>query len=176
MNLSKKIFLFGLYSYAINALFLLMELLPPVIRKLIFKTLFKNLGKNCLIDYKTYFRYPSRISIGDNVSINRGCSFYAAYMVKNVFIKIGNNVALGPHVRIFSASHDYSTYDLRDIAASVTIEDYVWIGGEAIILPGVHVGKGSVIGAGAVVSKNVPPFSVVVGNPARVIKNRTITH
>lgn len=153
-----------------------MELLPPFVRNLLFKLIFKKMGKNCLIDYKTYFRYPSRISVGNHVTINRECALYASYMVENVEIKIGNNVALSPHVRIFTATHDYSTLGLDDTAASVIIEDYAWIGGGAIILPGVTIGEGSVIGAGAVVSKNVPPYSVAVGNPARVIKARTLSH
>lgn len=73
--------------------------------------------------------FPSRITIGDNVTINRECALYASYMVDNVEIKIGNNVALSPHVRIFTATHDYSTLGLDDKAASVIIEDYAWIGG-----------------------------------------------
>lgn len=175
MNFTTKIFFYGIYSYIINFFYLIMELLPPFLRNLIFKLLFKKFGRNCLLDYKTYFRYPSRISLGDNVTINRDCSLYASYMVNQVEIKIGNNVALSPHVRIFTATHDYSSLGLDDTAASVIIEDYAWIGGGAIILPGVTIGEGSVIGAGAVVSKNVPPYSVAVGNPARVIKVRTLS-
>ncbi len=176
MNLSTKIFLYSIYSFFINILYLLMEILPSFGRNLIFKFIFKKVGRNCLIDYKTYFRYPSRISLGYNVTINRDCSLFASYMVDNIEITIGNNVALGPHVRIFTATHDYSTLDLSDTAASVIIEDYVWIGGGSIILPGVVVGKGAVIGAGSVVTKSVPPFSVAVGNPARVIKDRILSH
>lgn len=176
MIFTTKIFFYGIYSYIINFFFLIMELLPPFARNLIFKLLFKKVGRNCLLDYKTYFRYPSRISLGDNVTINRDCALYASYMVNQVEIKIGNNVALSPHVRIFTATHDYSSLGLDDTAASVIIEDYAWIGGGAIILPGVTIGEGSVIGAGAVVSKSVPPYSVAVGNPARVIKARTLSH
>lgn len=176
MNSSTKIFFYGLYSYFMNIVYLLMEILPPFSRNIIFRFIFKEIGKSCMLDYKTYFRYPSRISLGDNVSINRDCALYASYMVANVEIKIGNNVALAPHVRIFTATHDYSTLGLVDTAASVIIEDHVWIGGGSIILPGVIIGKGAVIGAGSVVSKSVPPFSVAVGNPARVIKERVLSH
>jgi acetyltransferase-like isoleucine patch superfamily enzyme len=65
---------------------------------------------------------------------------------------------------------------LDDTAASVIIEDNVWIGGGSIILPGVTIGSGAVIGAGSIVIKSVPPFSVAVGNPARVIKARILSH
>lgn len=176
MEFTIKIFLYSMYSYLINILYLMMEIFPPFARNLVFKLVFKKVGKNCLLDYKTFFRYPSRISIGDNVTINRECALYASYMVKNVEIKIGNNVALSPHVRIFTATHDYSTLDLDDIAASVIIEDFAWIGGGAIILPGVTIGEGAVIGAGSIVSKNIPPYCVAVGNPARVIKSRVLSH
>lgn len=175
MKFATKIFLYGIYSFFMNIFYLLMELLPPFVRNLIFKLAFKKLGKNCLLDYKTYFRYPSRISLGDNVTINRDCALYASYMVDNMEIRIGNNVALSPHVRIFTATHDYSTLGLYDTAASVIVEDNAWIGGGAIILPGVTIGEGAIIGAGSIVSKSVPPYSVSVGNPARVIKSRVVS-
>lgn len=175
MEFKVKVFLFGIYSYFMNLFYLLMELLPPFARNLIFKLVFRKLGKNCLLDYKTYFRYPSRISLGDNVTINRDCALYASYMVEGVEIRIGSNVALSPHVRIFTASHDYATRGLDDIAASVIIGDYAWIGGGAIILPGVTIGEGAVVGAGSIVSRSVPPYSVAIGNPARVIKKRELS-
>ena len=176
MGLRTKLFIYSFYTYFNNLLFLLMEILPPLIRNLIFRMAFKKLGKNCLLDYKTYFRYPSRISLGDNVTINRDCSLYASYMVKNVEIKIGNNVALSPHVKIFAATHDYSEFALPDTAASVTIGDFAWIGGGAIILPGVTIGEGAIVGAGSIVSRDIPPHSVAVGNPALVIKERVARH
>ena len=175
MKFRTKIFVYGVYSYLINLFYLFMELLPPFGRNLIFKFVFKSVGRNCLLDYKSYFRYPSRITLGNNVTINRECALYASYMVAGVEIRIGNNVALSPHVRIFTATHDYSTLDLDDTAASVIIEDYAWIGGGATILPGVTVGEGAVIGAGSIVTKSVPPYSVALGNPARVIKRRVLS-
>lgn len=175
MELRTKILLYGIYSYFTNIFYMLMELLPSFARNLIFKLVFKKIGRNCLLDYKTYFRYPSRISLGDNVTINRDCALYASYMVEGVEIRIGNNVALSPHVRIYAATHDYTDLSLPDTAASVIIEDYAWIGGGAIILPGVTIGEGAVIGAGSIVSRSVPPYSVAIGNPARVIKERAVS-
>ena len=174
MNLRKKLFLFNSYSYLNSIFYLLMEIVPPCIRNIIFKLILKKLGKKCLLDYRTYFRYPSKISIGDNVFINRGCSLYASYMVPDVEIKIGNNVVLSPHVQIFTASHDYSALDLADVAASVIIEDNVWIGGGTIILPGVTIGQGAAIGAGSIVSRSIPPYCLAVGSPACVIKKREL--
>jgi len=137
--------------------------------------LFKKYGTSNNIDYKTYFRYPSKISIGNKVWINRGCQLYGSFHNKETEIILGNNIALGPNVIIFTATHDYRHLNLPDKAESVVIEDNVWIGGNTTILPGVIIGEGSVIGAGSIVTKSIPPFSIAVGNPAVVIKRREIT-
>ena len=117
MNLRTKLFLYSFYTYFNNLFFLLMELLPPFVRNLAFRLVFRKIGSNCLLDYKTYYRYPSHISLGDNVTINRDCALYASYMVEGVEIRIGNNVALSPHVRIYAATHDYTDLGLPDTAA-----------------------------------------------------------
>ncbi|MFF2091719.1 acyltransferase [Paenibacillus sp. NPDC058174] len=166
--------LFSTYSYLFNLFYLLMEVLPPVIRSVVFKIAFRKYGKNNNIDYKTYFRYPSKISIGNGVWINRGSQLFASYFIKDAEIILGNNVALGPNVIIFSASHDYNYLNLPDTAGSIVIGDNVWIGGNSIILPGVVIGEGCVIGAGSVVTKSIAPYSIAVGNPARVIQRREI--
>jgi acetyltransferase-like isoleucine patch superfamily enzyme len=167
------LYLYNAYTYAYNLLYGLLELLPQFVRRIFFKAMFRRLGAAGLVDYKTYFRYPSKMSIGDHSYINHGCCFYGSSL-KGVEIVIGNDVALGPHVKIFTATHDYSTYDLKDTAASVRVEDNAWVGGGTIILPGVTIGRGAVIGAGSVVTKDVPPFSVAVGNPARVVREREV--
>ena len=86
---------------------------------------------------------------------------------------IGNRVQIGTGVSIFSAGHDTSVLSRRkfvEFGHPVFIEDDCWIGGNVIILPGVRIGQGSTIGAGSVVTKDVPPFSVAVGSPCRVRK------
>ena len=91
---------------------------------------------------------------------------------------IGNNVMMGPDVCIYVRNH---AFDRTDIPMNlqgftpekpVVIEDDVWIGARVIILPGVHIGTGAVIGVGAVITKNVPDYAVVGGNPARILKMR----
>ena len=167
-----KLFLFGIYSYITNIMWVFLEIMPNFIRKIIFKIIFRSFGKNSLIDYGSYARYPSRIEIGDNVTINRGCKLFASFFRKDVRIKIGNNIAIAPDVSFFAAGHDYHYYNLPDIAASITVEDNVWIGGRSIILQGVTVGEGAVVAAGSVVSRDVEPYTIVGGNPARFIKKR----
>ena len=92
-------------------------------------------------------------------------------------VTIGKNVALGPGVIIPGASHDTSLLINSAMGASLNvigtvIEDDAWIGGNACILDGVTVGRGAVVGAGAVVTKNIPPYAVAMGNPARVVRGR----
>ncbi len=165
---------FSSHSYLWNLVNLVTELLPPPLRYLWFKLCLKRLGSKGYIDHKTYFRYPGKISIGNNVWINRGCRFFASYHVKEAVINVGNNVAFGPEVCVFSAGHGTRFRKLTNTAASVIVEDYCWIGGRAILLPGVRIGEGAVVAAGSVVSRDVPAWTIVGGVPARFIKMRTL--
>lgn len=169
-----KAFLFGGYSFLENVLRLLLEVLPHPVRWVFFKLLLGRLGAGSMIDYQTYFRYPWQIHIGNGVWINRGCQFYGAMVAANGRISIGDKTALGPGVRVLSATHDHGHLDLPDLALGVNIGPYVWIGAGATILPGVSIGEGAVVGAGSVVTKDVAPYSIVAGNPARYIKQRVI--
>lgn len=174
MKRNVLIFLFSIYSYCINLLFLVLELLPPFIRWVFFKICLKKLGKGSLIDYKTYFRYPSKISLGHHVAINRGCEFYASFLVPTGTITVGDHVTFSPNVKIYTIGHDPSTKELADLAGPIVIENHAWIAADCIILPNVTIGEGAVIGAGSVVTRCIPPYSIAVGVPAKVIKKRTI--
>lgn len=116
----------------------------------------------------------ANIEIGNGVSIGEYCHLTSANK-----IKIGNGVLTGRFVLISDNSHGFSKIDDLETAplsrkiiskGPVIIEDNVWLGDKVTILPGVTVGKGSIIGANAVITKNVPPFALVGGNPAKVIK------
>jgi acetyltransferase-like isoleucine patch superfamily enzyme len=172
---SMKRHLFSHYMYLENLVFALLEICPPLIRILFFKILFKSFGKNSQIDYQTYFRYAFKVSIGTNTWINRGTQFYPSHYVKEATITIGDNVLIGPNVRLFAAGHDYNQRHFKDTGAPIVVQNNVWIGGNAVILPGVTLGEGCVIGAGSVVTKSVEPYTFAVGNPARPLKERTLT-
>lgn len=169
-----KRFLFETYSFAENLVRLLMELLPQPLRYWIFKALLARLGAGSMIDYQTYFRYPWKISVGIGVSINRGCEFYGSMLDGKAHITVGDHCALAPRVRVLSATHDYGFLHLPDMSASVTIGKHVWIGAGATLLPGINIGDGAVVAAGSVVTRDVDPFTIVGGNPARFIKNREL--
>lgn len=141
------------------------------------KRKFKHFGKNAAFRPGAYAVAASKISIGDNVVI-RPSSFLFAYPsnLDEGHITIENDVLIGSGVHIYVSNHSFSDKTKPIIAQghdqpkSVTLEEGCWIGANAIILGGVTIGKNSVVGAGAIVTRTVPPFTVVAGNPAKVIK------
>lgn len=173
-NKSLVLFLYATFSFGSNLTWLILDLLPQFARRLIFWLVFKHFGRDCMLDYRCFVRYPWRVSIGSNVVINRGCELYPSMQTDGGTITLEDHVVLGPGVVIFAAGHEYSQLDLPDISKPVTIGRYSWIGGKTIILPGVLIGEGVVVGAGSVVSNNIAAYSVAVGNPAKVIKKRIL--
>lgn len=115
--------------------------------------------------------FSSKVSVGDYGNIGKN-----AYVQGKVII--GKYVMMGPECNIWTINHETARTDIpmcqqgNKDEKSVVIEDDVWIGSRVTILPGVHIGKGTVIGAGTVIGTSIPEYSVVVGNPARVVKNR----
>ena len=109
-----------------------------------------------------------QLVIGENSVINQRCRLDA-----RGFLTIGANVSISPEVHILTADHDIATDDIGGRLRSVTIGDYVFVGSRAMILPGVEVGEGAVVAAGAVVTKSVASRDVVAGIPARKIGTRT---
>ncbi|MFY9074604.1 acyltransferase [Malaciobacter mytili] len=164
---------FLIYSYFLNLFFFIIDSMPHFIRYIFFKLFFKKIGKNVMIDYKTFFRYMSGIKIGNNVSINRGCEFFtSANLGTNIDIK--NNVTFSPNVKIYGAGHDYKYLHLPDTSGDIVIKEYVWVGANSIILQGVTIGEYSIVSANSVVTKDIPPYSIVSGIPAKIIKRRDL--
>ncbi len=144
------------------------------IRTFIHKKRLKSCGEKVIICSGTRFQVAKNISIGNNVRIGEKSRFSGIGG-----ITIGNNVAFGPEVVVWSSNHNFNNpellpYDDNSTKEPVKIEDNVWIGARACIVPGVTIGEGAVIAMGAVVTKDVPPCAVVGGNPAKVIKYRDI--
>lgn len=122
-----------------------------------------------MIDYNTYFRYPSKIKIANGVEINRGAQFYPSYKSKDSMIEIHENVLIAPNVVFFGAGHKFP--DLNHVSDSIVIQKNSYIGGNSVIRYGVCIGENSVVAAGSVVISNIPPNSLAAGNPAIVIKS-----
>lgn len=144
-----------------------------------YKRLFYSCGKNVVFSpTKSEFDYKN-ISIGEKVYIGPGALFVSTLS----HIYIGDKVMFGPNVSLLGGNHsthiigkfmaDYSLKDKRDDDDDdILIDKDVWVGTGSIILKGVKVGRGAIVAAGSVVNKNVPPYSIVGGTPAKVLKYR----
>lgn len=161
---------YGLARY-LPASYLPLGNLFKSIRYQICRHLFASCGKNVNVESAAFFYSGKNVSVGDNSGLGR----HARISGK---VTIGRDVMMGPHVTIYTRNHDFSRTDIpmnqQDFCKEepVTIGDDVWIGSHIIILPGVSIGRGSVIGAGSVVTKDVPEWTIVAGNPAKVIRSR----
>jgi len=137
-------------------------------RKLVIKKLFGSVGAEFIIEQPFYCDYGCNIRIGENFFANFNC-----VILDEAPVRFGRNVMLGPNVSIYTAGHplDIETRNAGvEYAYPVTIGNNVWVGGNVIILPGVSIGDNSVIGAGSVVTKNIPANVVAVGNPCKVLR------
>ncbi|MBU2668048.1 sugar O-acetyltransferase [Actinoplanes bogorensis] len=138
-------------------------------RRKVLRELLGSIGVDVDIRPPLHVDYGSHLHIGDRTFINFGL------MALDVAeIRIGQDVLMGPNVQLLTPTHPVDPEPRRakwEAALPITIGDNVWIGGMAVICPGVTIGANSVIGAGAVVTKDIPADVVAVGNPARVIRS-----
>jgi maltose O-acetyltransferase len=141
------------------------------IRGVICRNIFRSTGRNVNVERGAHFGWGSEVIIGDSSRIGTNCQVPAN-------VRIGSDVMIGPDVLIVAQNHKYDSIEIPMRLQGnmppypVTIEDDVWIGARVIILPGVTVHMGAIIGAGAVVTKDVPSYAICAGNPARVVKYR----
>lgn len=129
----------------------------------------KACGENCSFYMPIYIAGPENVELGDKVSIAPFVHIWG-----HGGLNIGNRVMIGSNSVITTLTHDYNQDVMFGtlIKKRIVIEDDVWIGAHSTILPGITVGKGAVVGAGSVVTKDVAPYSIVVGVPARCFKFR----
>jgi acetyltransferase-like isoleucine patch superfamily enzyme len=125
------------------------------------------IGRGSIIHWQTRFFEPSGVRIGEHSNIGN-----SAFLDGRRSISIGDRVATGAEIMIYTLQHDVDSPTFAVSGGPVIIEDDVYIGPRAIVLPGVRVGRGAVIGAGAVVTADVPAYTVVGGVPARFIRER----
>lgn len=141
----------------------------PEKRAVILRELFAAAGAGIEIEPPFYCDYGYNIRVGRHFYANCNC-----VILDGAAVTIGDNVFLGPAVQIYTATHPLAVEE-RDqgleAALPVTIEDSVWIGGGAIINPGITIGRGTTIGSGSVVTRKIPPDVLAAGNPCRVIRS-----
>lgn len=129
------------------------------------------IGQQTHLSMRLFFAgYHHRCSviIGNNCVINREC-----YVDGRVGVRIGDNVNVSFQVCLLSLQHDHNDPEFRSVGGEVVIKDHAWIGARAIILPGVTIGEGAVIAAGAVVACSIPDYAVAGGVPAKIIGERS---
>lgn len=147
-------------------------------RYALLRQLLGGIGENVAIDTPFHCDYGKNIFLGNNVIINMNCTF-----VDNQPIRIGDNVLIASNVQLYTSSHpvlpeerlvpdwkERQTTFFRTYARPIEIKNNVWIGGGCILLAGVTIGENSVIGAGSVVNRSIPPNCVAAGNPCKVIR------
>ena len=137
-------------------------------RAKLIRQLIPNAGEDLWIEPPFHCDYGSNITLGDRVYFNFNC-----IVLDVAAVRIGSGVLFGPNVQIYTASHPLKAIDRRtglEFARPIEIGDDVWVGGGAIICPGVKIGARSVIGAGSVVTRDIPEAVIAAGNPCRVIR------
>lgn len=139
------------------------------LRRAIYRGAGMKIGRGSAIHTKTRFYDPRNIEIGKDTVIGEG-----AVLDGREKLMIGDHVAIASEVMIYNSQHEINDEFFSPSNDKVTIDDYVFIGPRAIIQPGVTIGKGAIVAAAAVVTKDVPPFAVVGGVPAKIIGERRL--
>ena len=167
-----KLFIYELWHWYQFIFGLIPGKIGVVIRFILYFPFFKKIGYKTQIREMTFFWDPHKISLGNNVSVNRMTEINGEGS-----IEIGDNTRIGPYVFITSTNHIFNNKSLEITKqghkkGKVIIEEDCWIGANVTILSDVRIGKGSIIGAGSIVTKDVLPYCVYAGNPAKIIKKR----
>lgn len=125
------------------------------------------IGRKTTIHRSIRFFDFGKMAIGKNSTINTGC-----YLDNRGGLTIGNNVNISHDVKIYTMGHDVNDPLAKIVSRAVTLDDNVWVFPNVIIMPGVTIGNGGVVYPGSVVTKDIPPFEIWAGNPAKFIKHR----
>ena len=139
------------------------------IRLLVYRKVLRiRIGQGTAFHWRATFFAPEGIEIGSHSVIGNDC-----FLDGRSGLRIGSNVNIGGHVQVFTLEHDPHAPDFGTKGGPVIIGDYAYVATRAILLPDVEIGEGAVVASGAVVTKSVPPYTIVGGVPARVIGERS---
>ncbi len=136
-------------------------------RRFVYRLAGIKIGKGSKIHFGARFFAPRGVTIGEDTLVGE-----FVFLDGRAPLRIGNHVDIASQVLIYNSEHDLESEDFQAIVSPVEIDDYVFVGPRAIILPGVKIGRGAVVAAGAVVTKDIPSFKIVGGVPAKEIGER----
>ncbi|MGF1484557.1 MAG: acyltransferase [Opitutales bacterium] len=139
------------------------------VRRAYLKAYLGQFGQGTGVQMRCRFLNGRRVYLGARNVVNFGCTFDG----RHYDIRMGSDVSIGPEATILTLGHDPDSPEFANAGGAVSVGDRVWIGYRAIILPGVTIGEGAVVAAGSVVTKDVAPFTVVGGAPARKLRDRS---
>lgn len=162
----------SLRQYATGLFYLALKILSGVpsmhIRNFVLRNIYgMNIARGAVLMGNFRLRRPSRIRIGKGTVVGERVELDG-----RASLFIGEQVNISSEVMIYTLQHDYKAPGFENSGAPVIVEDYVWLSTRSILLPGIRIGKGAIVAAGAVVTKDVPPFAVVAGVPAKQIGTR----
>ncbi len=159
----------ALNGFVLFAAFLVGRVPVHVVRLACYRHIFRvSIGQKTSVHWRTVFFQPSGVTIGRHSIIGNDC-----FLDGRRSIHIGDNVNVGGHVQIYTLEHDPQAADFGVKGGPVIIDDFAYVATRATLLPGITVGEGSVVAAGAVVTKDVPPYAIVGGVPASIIGSRS---
>lgn len=177
MSKSHMLWIVFIYTITLRAIISLCKLYVYYVINYVYGKSVAEIGKKTNIRPTVILREAHNIKIGSNCEFNNNTILHGGkYHAKLI---IGNNVLVGPNVAFYVANHNIINAGIpikeqgyRE--ADIIVEDDVWIGANSVITSGVHIGKGAVIGAGSVVTRDIPAFVIAAGTPAHVIKSRPV--
>lgn len=161
-----KGFVSGLFQYTTD---LVMAIPFHYVRNLYIRRFIGALGNDTELCRNIDMRSPRRVKIGNHTTINKRVVLDG----RGGMLRIGDCVDIAQDSRIWTLQHDYNSPDYTAVGKDVTIEDYVWIASGVTVLPGVTIGKGAVVATGAIVTKDVAPYAIMAGIPAKKIGERS---
>lgn len=152
-------------KYAINRI---IPFIPSwTVRKLYYKLMGVKIGNHSFIDQGVYILGPKGLKIGNNTHINQGC-----FLDARGGLTIGNDISISHYAKFVTGGHDWNSPYFDGKFLPIVIEDYAWIGVNAIIMQGISVKEGAVIGTGSILTKDAEPYYLYLGIPAKKIKER----
>jgi acetyltransferase-like isoleucine patch superfamily enzyme len=170
--MNRKVFAGGLVALSYNELIGRVPI--QALRRLYLRAWLGDFSSGTTVQMGCRFLNGRKVHLGKRNVINFGCLFDG----RRFHIRTGDDVSIGPEAAILTLGHDPQSLDFADRGGDVNIGDRVWIAYRAIVLPGVTIGEGAVVAAGAVVTADVPPYEIVAGVPARSVgkRNREIRY